>query len=147
MAAIFSPSHFRISNPQPGTGKMRCRLGFFIKCDRFVEITFLAVGISQRRIEVNVVWIKLNRTLRCVHPRRAPSMRLPSLSNRLRAVLHTRPPAKSRLSRYRSKPAQNLDPSRASAEKDRDSCATLLRYSCSKNTNLADKDRRPRCFD
>src|SRR5439155_24375385 len=63
MAAIFSPSHFRISNPEPGAGKMRCRLGFFIKCDRLLEVTFFAVGISQRRIEVNVVWIKLNRTL------------------------------------------------------------------------------------
>ncbi len=45
---------------------MRCRLGFFIKCDRLIEVTFLAIGISQRRIEVNVVWIKLNRTLRGV---------------------------------------------------------------------------------
>src|SRR5438132_6983944 len=42
---------------------MRCRLGSFIKCDRLLEVTFCAIRISQRRIEVNVVWIKLNRTL------------------------------------------------------------------------------------
>src|SRR5207237_9363815 len=50
-------------NPQPGTGKMRGRLSFFIKCDRLIEVTFRAIGISQWRIEVNVVWIKLTRAL------------------------------------------------------------------------------------
>src|SRR5438093_927034 len=63
MACIFSSSHLRVSNPQPHAGRTRCRLGFFIKCDRLAEVTFCAIRISQRRIEVNVVWIKLNRTL------------------------------------------------------------------------------------
>src|SRR5213593_4825666 len=56
-ARVFAPPHSCISNRQPGAREMCCRLRFFIKRDCLLEVTFFAIGISERGIKVNIIRI------------------------------------------------------------------------------------------
>src|SRR5262245_54723960 len=56
-------AHARIGDSKAAARQIRCVLGSCVKSDRVVEIPLLAVGGGQNRIQVKVIWIKLERSL------------------------------------------------------------------------------------
>src|SRR4249919_3043219 len=57
------PAHPGIGDGQAATRQMRCLLGFGVERNRFRKIVLLAIGGSQNRIQIKVIWIELERSL------------------------------------------------------------------------------------
>ena len=63
ISCLYLLAHTRIGNGKAATREMRCVLCFRVKRDCFIEIAFLAIRGGENRIEIKVIWIKLERSL------------------------------------------------------------------------------------
>ena len=56
-------AHADISDSETGAGEMPDTLRFGIKVDRFRKVSIFPVGRGKIRIEIEIIWIELQRSL------------------------------------------------------------------------------------
>ena len=56
-------AHARVSDGKAAAREMGRLLSFQVERDRFMEVPFLAIGGGQSRIQIKIIWIKLERPL------------------------------------------------------------------------------------
>src|SRR6266446_9321233 len=63
ISRLYLAAHARVGDGKAAAREMRRLLGFGVERDRFREIALLAIGGGKIRIQIKVIWIKLERPL------------------------------------------------------------------------------------
>src|SRR6266478_4209493 len=63
VARLHFAAHARVGDGKTATWEMGCLLSFGVKRDRFCKVAFLPIRGGKIRIQIKVIWIKLERPL------------------------------------------------------------------------------------